>query len=276
MHITHVRVQDMHAMHVKHEMHVFHSVLVHYMWRIITMSLFQALMYENLYMMKYKEMIWFNGKLIGSCLIGARFEFSLAPFFIYKFIYLFYLVMSVVQTPTVSTCASRSSRATRVSRPTCTAIEPTDLCVPIKPNRSVHPDRTEPICASQPNRTCRTVSKIILSSSSTFEQFSLDHLVLHTQIWNNGFWVWLYTSGVEFVLSMWDILQFSPSQLNSYHFHVIFTLLPKIFTTTLITVLDKCTWYLTEQHWGIVRTIQIMRYYTYLNVKYGYVNNHVH
>ena len=26
--------------------------------------------------------------------------------------------------------------------------------------------------------------------------------------------------------------------------------------------------------WGIVRTIQIMRYYMYLNVKYGYVNNH--
>ena len=42
----------------------------------------------------------------------------------------------------------------------------------------------------------------------------------------------------------------------------------------LNTVLDKCTWYLTEQNWGIVRTIQIMRYYTYLNVKYGYVNNH--
>ena len=46
------------------------------------------------------------------------------------------------------------------------------------------------------------------------------------------------------------------------------------FKCTLNTVLDKCTWYLTEQHWGIVRTIQTMRYYTYLNVKYGYVNNH--
>ena len=46
------------------------------------------------------------------------------------------------------------------------------------------------------------------------------------------------------------------------------------FKCTLNTVLDKCTWYLIEQHWGIVRTIQIMRYYTYLNVKYGYVNNH--
>ena len=41
-------------------------------------------------MIKYKEMTWFNGKLIGSYLGGARFEFLLAPFFIYKFIFLFY------------------------------------------------------------------------------------------------------------------------------------------------------------------------------------------
>ena len=58
------------------------------------MSLFQALMYENLHvkniMIKYKEMTWFNGKLIGSYLGGARFEFLLAPPFLYKFIYLFY------------------------------------------------------------------------------------------------------------------------------------------------------------------------------------------
>mgnify|MGYP006970518863 CR=1 FL=1 len=47
------------------------------------------------------------------------------------------------------------------------------------------------------------------------------------------------------------------------------------FKCTLNTILEKCTWHLTEQHWGIVRTIQTMRYYTYLNVKYGYVNNHV-
>ena len=47
------------------------------------------------------------------------------------------------------------------------------------------------------------------------------------------------------------------------------------FKCRLNTVLDKCTWYLTEQHWGIVRTVQIMRYYTYLNVKYGYLNIHV-
>ena len=73
MHIMHVRVQDMHTIHVKHEMHemhVFHSVLMHYMCCMITMSLFQALMYENLHVknitIKYKEMIWFNGKLIGS------------------------------------------------------------------------------------------------------------------------------------------------------------------------------------------------------------------
>ena len=52
---------------------------------MITMSLFQALMYENLHvkniMIKYKEMTWFNGKLIGSYLGGARFEFLLAPLF---------------------------------------------------------------------------------------------------------------------------------------------------------------------------------------------------
>ena len=46
------------------------------------------------------------------------------------------------------------------------------------------------------------------------------------------------------------------------------------FINTLNLVLDKCTWYLTEQHWGIIRTIQMMRYYTYLNAKYGYLNNH--
>ena len=41
------------------------------------------------------------------------------------------------------------------------------------------------------------------------------------------------------------------------------------FKCTLNSSLDKCTWYLTEQHWGIVRTIQTMRYYTYWNVNSG-------
>ena len=60
MHIMHVRVQDMHTMHVKHEMHVCHSVLMHYMRHMITMSLFQALMYENLHVKKYNDKIQGN------------------------------------------------------------------------------------------------------------------------------------------------------------------------------------------------------------------------
>ena len=61
--------------------------------------------------------------------------------------------------------------------------------------------------------------------------------------------------------------------LGFYLHFFINTYYSRFFKCTLNIVLEKCTWYLTEQHWGIVRTIQIMRYYTYLNVKYMYVNN---
>ena len=126
-------------------------------------------------------MTWFNGKSFGSYLGGARFEFLLAPFFTYKFIYLFYLalVTSTVRTPTVSTCAFRPSRAPRPCRLMCTR-DQTD--------QSMSPDRTESILTSRPtNRPTEpdvpNCFKIISSSSYkhfSHEQFRLDHLVLHT------------------------------------------------------------------------------------------------
>ena len=76
------------------------------------------------------------------------------------------------------------------------------------------------------------------------------------------------------LLASFSLFFFFCFLLGFYLHFFINTYCTCFFKCTLNTVLDKCTWYLAEQHWGIVHTIQTMRYYTYLNVKYRYVNNH--
>ena len=94
--------------------------------------------------------------------------------------------------------------------------------------------------------------------------FSRFLLLLHCHLFCSSFFVLFASFSLIFFFCflLWFYLHFF---INTYY--------TCFFKCTLNTVLDKCTWYLTEQHWGIVCTIQIMRYYTYLNVKYGYVNN---
>ena len=78
-----------------HTMHVCHSVLMHLhvtQDNHVTLSSSHVREFICQYniIIKYKEMTWFSGKSFGSYLGGARFEFLLAPLFLYKFTYLFY------------------------------------------------------------------------------------------------------------------------------------------------------------------------------------------
>ena len=94
--------------------------------------------------------------------------------------------------------------------------------------------------------------------------FSLFLLLLRHLFYSSFFLLFASFSLIFFLLLFFGFL------LTFFYKYVLYL----FFKCTLNTVLEKCTWYLTKQHWGIVRTIQIMRYYTYLNIKCGYVNKH--
>ena len=104
-------------------------------------------------------MTWFNGKLIGSYLGGARFKFLLAPFYTNLFVLLLfiYLLRHVATKP----CAH--AHPNRIVHP----IESWTTRNPTKPQ----PGRVSRQCSSaQPDRAMHVAnkSKIKSSESSTF------------------------------------------------------------------------------------------------------------
>ena len=123
-------------------------------------------------------MTWFKGKLIGSYLGGCKVRILTCTIFIQ--IYLF-ILLGFSHVSRANPDSEHRSIPTEPCRPMCTSnrtdqsvspdqtVRPNrinpyiptdpdaefDLCVPIRPNRP------------EPNRTCRTVSKIISTISST-------------------------------------------------------------------------------------------------------------